>query len=81
MVAVNYTKARNNLKEYFDKATEDNETVIVTRKEDKDVVIISLARYNELEKLLNNARYLEKIDRAIERLEAGKGQVHELIED
>ena len=80
MVAVNYTKARNNLKEYCDKATEDNETVIVTRKEDKDVVIISLARFNEMEKMINNALYLAKIDRALDQLHSGKGQVHELIE-
>ncbi len=32
MVAVNYTAVRNNLKEFCDMATDDNETVIVTRK-------------------------------------------------
>lgn len=81
MVAVNYTTARNNLKEYCDKVSDTDETVIVTRKDDKSVVIISLDRYNELEKAFRNARYLEKIDRAIERLNSGQGQKHELIKD
>ena len=80
MVAVNYTTARNNLKEYCDRVTDNDETVIVTRKDDKSVVLISLDRFNELEKVLHNARYLEKIDRAIERLNSGQGQKHELIE-
>ena len=33
MVAVSYSTIRNNLKNYCDKATENNETVIVTRKD------------------------------------------------
>ncbi|MDD7618030.1 MAG: type II toxin-antitoxin system Phd/YefM family antitoxin, partial [bacterium] len=40
MIAVNYSQVRENLKTYMDKATNDFETIIVTRK-DKNVVIIS----------------------------------------
>lgn len=32
MLAVNYSTIRNNLKDYCDKATDSQETVIVTRK-------------------------------------------------
>lgn len=42
MLAVNYSTIRNNLKNYCDKATDDYETVIVTRKDEKNVVIMSL---------------------------------------
>ena len=80
MLAVNYSTIRNNLKDYCDKVTDYQETVIVTRKSEKNVVIISLERYNQLEKAARNAEYLSMIDRSIEQLEAGKGQVHELIE-
>jgi len=80
MLAVNYSTIRNNLKEYCDKATDSYETVIVTRKEEKNVVIISLEKYNQLEKAAKNAEYLAMIDRGIAQLEAGKGQAHELIE-
>ena len=37
MIATNYSNVRNNLKKYCDKATDDYETVIITRKNDKNV--------------------------------------------
>ena len=80
MLAVNYSTIRNNLKDYCDKATDSQETVIVTRKNEKNVVILSLERYNQLEKAARNAEYLSMIDRSMAQLEAGKGQEHELIE-
>ena len=80
MLAVNYSTIRNNLKDYCDKATDFHETVIVTRKNEKNVVLMSLERYNQLEKAARNAEYLAMIDRGISQLEAGKGQQHELIE-
>ena len=45
MIAVNYSQVRENMKTYMDKATNDFETIIVTRK-DKNVVIISEEAYN-----------------------------------
>ena len=80
MLAVNYSTIRNNLKDYCDKATDEAETVIVTRKNEKNVVIMSLEQYNSIMKSLRNAEYLTKIDQGIAQLEAGKGQIHELIE-
>lgn len=80
MLAVNYSTIRNNLKSYCDMATDAHETVIVTRKNEKNVVLMSLERYNQLEKMARNAEYLAMIDRGIAQLEAGKGQQHELIE-
>lgn len=50
MIAVNYSTIRSKLKEYCDKVTEENETVIVTRKDEKNVVLISLAEYNAMAK-------------------------------
>ena len=81
MVAVNYTAVRNNLKEFCDMATDSDETVIVTRKANKNVVIVSLERYDLMEKAIRNSEYLAKLDRAFDQLQAGKGQEHELIED
>ena len=48
MLAVNYTNFRENMKEYMDKATNDYETMIVTRKNNKNVVMISEETYNNL---------------------------------
>lgn len=61
MLAINYTTMRNNLKEYCDRATDEGETIIVTRKADRNVVILSLEQYNQMEKELRNSRYLEKL--------------------
>lgn len=79
MLAVNYSTIRNHLKSYCDRATDDNETVIVTRKDEKNIVIMSLEQYNRMMKAARNAEYLAKIDRGIEQLEKGEGKAHDLI--
>jgi len=80
MLAVNYSTIRSSLKDYCDKVTNENETVIVTRKDEKNVVILSLEAYNALSKAARNATYLDMIDRSMEQLARGEGKVHELIE-
>lgn len=72
MLAVNYSTIRNNLKDYCDKVTDEHETVIVTRKDEKNVVILSLEEYNALVKAAKNATYLDMIDRSIAQIESGK---------
>ena len=47
MQALNYTNARNNLKSVIDNVCDNGEEVIVTTKNDKTVVIISLDEYNK----------------------------------
>ena len=42
MQAVNYTNARNNLKTLIDEACDNNEEIIITTKNNKSVVLISL---------------------------------------
>lgn len=80
MLAVNYSTIRNNLKSYCDQATDNNETIIVTRKNEKNIVIMSLEQYNSMLKAAQNAEYLAKLDRSLEQLEKGQGTAHELIE-
>ena len=48
MLAVNYTNLRKNMKRYMDQVTDDYETMIVTRKNNKNVVILSEETYNNL---------------------------------
>ncbi len=48
MLAVNYTTLRKDMETYLDKVTDDYETVVVTRKDSKNVVIISEEAYNNL---------------------------------
>ena len=48
MIAVNYTQFRNEMKKNMDLVTEDYEVMVVTRKENKNVVVISEEVYNNL---------------------------------
>ena len=80
MLAVNYSTIRNKLKQYCDKATDLYETIIVTRKDEKNVVLISLEKYNELVKATRNAEYLDGIDKSIEQIKQGKVVVKSIEE-
>ena len=62
---------RANIKKFFDLAS-SGEPVIVPRKQNKNVVIISEADFNAMEKARRNAAYLAKLDRADEQIRTGK---------
>lgn len=81
MLVANYSTVRNNLKSYCDMAFDQDETIVVTRKDNKNIVMLSMDRFNEMEKQIRNAQYLSKIDRSFEQLYSGNGQVHDLIEE
>ncbi|PIE77127.1 MAG: prevent-host-death protein [Clostridiales bacterium] len=80
MTAINFTTLRSKLKEYFERVIDQNEAIIVTRKNERNVILISLAEYDRLIKVEKNAEYLAKLDRGIKQIEEGRGQEHELIE-
>ena len=64
MIATNYSNVRNNLKKYCDKATDDYETVIITRKIDKNVVLMSEEEYNNLMEnlyIMSNKKYYNEL--------------------
>lgn len=71
MIAAKQMDIRANIKKYFDMAF-DGEPIIVSRKANKNVVIISEAEYNEMAKAKRNAEYLEKLDRSFAQLERGE---------
>ena len=62
------------------KAVKENEDVIVTRKNEENVVLINLEKYNQFLKAVQNSEYLAKKDRWHSQMKSGKGQVHDLIE-
>ena len=80
MLAVNYSTIRKKFKDDCDKVTDEFETVIVTRKDEKNVVIIRLEEYTTIMQASNNAAYFDMLDRCMEQLAKGEGKVHELIE-
>ncbi len=84
MLAVNYSNMRDNFKDYCDKVTDDYETVIVTRKNDKNVVMISLEEYNNMKEnlyIMSNKKDYDRLVTSKKQLEAGKGTVAKSIEE
>ena len=71
MTIVKQMELRSNIKKYFDLAF-GGEAVIVPRKENKNVVILSEREYKELEKARNNMAYLAKLDLADEQIRQGR---------
>ena len=80
MIAVNYTNVRENLKTYCDKVNDDDETVIITRKDNKNVVLISQNEYNNMLeniKILKDPKYFINLYKSIKQLE--NNDVKELV--
>jgi len=75
MLAANYSSVRTRFKEYLDHVTDENETVIVTRKDERNAVIISMAEYNAMAKARRNAEYMAKIDESFAQMQAGQVKV------
>jgi antitoxin YefM len=83
MKAITYTSARENLAATMDKVCEDRDPVIITRKRDQAVVMMSLDEYEALEEtayLLKSPGNARRLLESIQQLEQGKGSARELIE-
>ena len=83
MLAVNYTNLRDNMKKYMDKVTDDYETMIVTRKDNKNVVMLSEEAYNNLMEnvyVMGNKSNYDWLMESKEQLESAKFKEHDLIE-
>lgn len=84
MLAVNYTTLRDNMKSCMDKVTDDYETMIVTRKNNKNVVIISEETYNNMMEniyVMGNKANYDWLMESKAQLEKGKFSSHELTEE
>jgi len=66
MQAVNYTSARNNLKTLIDNVCDNDEEVIITTKNEKTVVMMSLDEYNK-----THAQLKRDVQNAIAEIERG----------
>ena len=83
MLAVNYTNLRDNMKKYMDKVTNDYETMIITRKDNKNVVMISEEAYNNLMEnihVMGNKANYDWLMESKAQLENGNITSHNLVE-
>ena len=80
MIATKPIDLRARLKEYMESAF-NGEPVIVSRKNSRNVVIVSEHEYNELMRAKRNVEYMAKLQRGMKALNAGHGVEHAIIED
>lgn len=83
MLAVNYTNLRDNMKAYMDKVTDDYETMIVTRKDNKNVVMLSEEAYNNLMEnvyIMGNKANYDWLIESKAQLESGEVSIKNLVE-
>ncbi len=71
MMIARQGELRSNIKKYFDIAF-NGEAIIVPRKKNQNVVIMSENEYKSLEKARRNAEYLAKLDESDRQLARGE---------
>ena len=84
MLTTSISDFRKDIKRYFDKVTQNFETLIISRGKDNGVVIMSLAEYNSLyatQHELSSKKNEKRLDSAIDKLKAGKSSSKNLLEE
>jgi len=83
MDAISYTAARANLSSTMGKVCDDHAPIIITRKSEAPVVMMSLEDYEAMEEttyLLRSPANAIKLLESISELESGKGTERQLLE-
>jgi len=83
MDAITYSHARSNLAQMMEKVCDDHAPVIITRKNQRSVVLLSLEDYQALEEtayLLRSPKNARRLLESIAELESGGGTERELVE-
>jgi len=84
MQAVLYSDLRQNLKHYLDVAYDEHEPIIVTRSDNRNIVILSLDDYNAINEtsyLLSTENNSKRLLSSLEKAKSGKTFEKELIEE
>jgi len=83
MKTLSYTDSRARYAEVLDSVVNDREEVVITRAGHEPVVIVSLDDYEALKEtayLMRSPANARRLLDAMERLEAGQGEQHDLID-
>ncbi len=83
MKSITYTAARENLARTIDRVCEDRAPVIITKKNDKSVVMMALEDFESLEEtayLLRSPKNARRLLESIHKLEFGEGMEKDLAE-
>ena len=83
MRSLTYTAARENLAQTMQQVCEDHDAVVITRRRDQAVVMMSLDDYESLEEtayLMRSPRNAQRLRDAVDQLRSGGGLERELPE-
>ena len=83
MDAIPYTHARSHLAETMEKVCDDHAPVIITRKNERSVVMLSLEDYQSLEEtayLLRSPKNARRLLESVAELAAAGGTERKLLE-
>ncbi len=83
MKTLSYTESRARYAEVLDSVVNDREEVVITRAGHESAVIVSLEDYESLKEtayLMRSPANARRLLDAMERLEAGHGQTHDLVD-
>ncbi|MEZ4512187.1 MAG: type II toxin-antitoxin system prevent-host-death family antitoxin [Chloroflexota bacterium] len=83
MEAISYTVVRQTLAQRMDQVCDDHTPIIVTRQNNRSVVLLSLEDYQALEEtayLLRSPENAKRLMESILELESGRGTERGLIE-
>jgi len=83
MKVVNYTDLRVNMKKWMDSVIDDVEEVVIKRKGNKDLVLVSLKEYSSLKETqyLLSGKNRAFILNAVENINEGKTVAQNLLEE
>lgn len=84
MLTASISDFRKDIKHYFDRVTENFETLVINRSKGRGIVIMSLDEYNALcatRHELSSERNRVRLDKAIEKLHAGATFENGLLEE
>jgi antitoxin YefM len=77
MRTTSYTELRKNLASMLDRVTEDHAPMLITRDKGKPAAVLmsleDFASYEETRYLLRNPRNADRLIKAVEELDDGKG--------
>lgn len=83
MKTMSYTESRARYAEVLDGVVNDREEVVITRSGHESVVIVSLEEFEALREtayLMRSPANARRLLDAMERLESGSGQAHDLLD-
>ena len=83
MKTMSYTESRAHFAEMLDGVINDREEVVITRAGHEPVIVVSLEDYESLKEtayLMRSPANARRLLDSMERLEAGRGVAHDLVE-